>query len=85
MRILRLWRLLRHDAYLLLLASRRADRPRWLRPAVVLLLLFALEPANFAWPVLGVLDELVVLPFLLHALVKLSGADRLAPPDKVAS
>lgn len=82
MRLFRLWRLLSRDLRLLLFALRRADRPWWLLPATLLLLIFALEPANFALPALGVLDDLIVLPLLLRALVKLSGAERLAPPDK---
>lgn len=82
MRLFRLWRLLSRDLRLLLLALRRADRPWWLLPATLLLLIFALEPANFALPALGILDDLVLLPLLLRVLVKLSGAERLAPPDK---
>jgi uncharacterized membrane protein YkvA (DUF1232 family) len=82
MRLFRLWRLLGRDLRLLLLALRSAERPWWLLPATVLLLIFALEPANFALPALGILDDLVVLPLLLRALVKLSGAQRLAQPDQ---
>jgi uncharacterized membrane protein YkvA (DUF1232 family) len=81
-RLFRLWRLLGRDLRLLLIALRRADRPWWLLPATLLLLIFALEPANFALPALGILDDLLVLPLLLRALVMLSGAERLAPPDK---
>jgi uncharacterized membrane protein YkvA (DUF1232 family) len=78
MRLFRLWRLMNRDARLLLLALRRADRQWWLLPAVLLLLVFALDPANFALPALGLVDDLVLLPLLLHLLVKFSGADRLA-------
>jgi uncharacterized membrane protein YkvA (DUF1232 family) len=77
MRFFRLWHLLGRDLRLLLRALRRRDRPRWLLPAVALLLLFALDPANFLLPALGIVDDLVLLPLLLHALVKLSGADRI--------
>ena len=31
-------------------------------------MLFALEPFNFAFPILGVVDDLVVLPLLLRIL-----------------
>jgi uncharacterized membrane protein YkvA (DUF1232 family) len=78
MRLYRLWRLISQDARLLLLALRNPDRPRWLLPAVVLLALFALDPANLALPPLGLIDDLVLLPLLMHLLVRLSGADRLA-------
>lgn len=76
MRLLRLWRLVSRDARLLLAALRRPNRPWWLLPATVVLLVFALEPANFALPILGIVDDLVILPLLLRGLVKLSGADR---------
>jgi uncharacterized membrane protein YkvA (DUF1232 family) len=77
MRLLRLWRVMHRDARLILLALRRADRPWWLLPAVLLILFFALDPLNLALPTLGILDELIVLPLLLRAVVKLAGADRL--------
>lgn len=68
-RMLLLWRVGRQDLGLLWFALRHPGRPRWLLPAAGLLALFALEPANFALPVLGAVDELVLLPLLLHALV----------------
>jgi uncharacterized membrane protein YkvA (DUF1232 family) len=67
------------DIRLILLALRRADRPRWLLPAVLLILFFALDPLNLALPTLGILDDLIVLPLLLRAVVKLAGADSLPP------
>lgn len=73
MRLLRLWRLMHRDVRLICRALRRADRPRWLLPAVLLLLFFALDPLNLALPTLGILDELIVLPLLLRAVVKLAG------------
>ena len=45
------------------------SRPLWLLPAAGLLALFALAPANFAIPLLGAIDDLVLLPIFLHALV----------------
>jgi hypothetical protein len=41
-------------------------------PAALVLLLFALEPFNFAVPLLGAVDDLLLLPLLLHGLVKLA-------------
>jgi len=55
---------------LLWFALRRPNRPLWLLPAVVLLGLYALEPANFAIPVLGVVDDVILLPLALHILVR---------------
>jgi uncharacterized membrane protein YkvA (DUF1232 family) len=83
MRLLRLWRLMYHDVRLILLALRRQDRPWWLLPAVLLILFFALDPLNLEVPMLGILDDLIVLPLLLRGVVKLAGADRLAPPHTV--
>ena len=68
-RLLLLWRVGRQDLRLLWFALRHPGRPLWLLPATGLLALFALEPANFALPLLGAVDELVLLPLLLHALV----------------
>ena len=68
-RLLLLWRVGRHDLRLLWLALRHPNRPVWLLPATGLLAVFALEPANFAIPLLGAIDDLVLLPILLHALV----------------
>jgi len=55
---------------LLWFALRHRDRPAWLWPAVGLLALYALEPFNFAFPALGVVDDLVLLPIALQVLVK---------------
>jgi uncharacterized membrane protein YkvA (DUF1232 family) len=78
MRLLRLWRLMHQDVRLILLALRRADRPWWLLPVVLLILFFALDPLNLALPTLGILDDLIVLPLMLRAVVKLAGADHPA-------
>jgi uncharacterized membrane protein YkvA (DUF1232 family) len=69
-RLLRLWRTGGRDLGLLWAALRHPGRPIWLWPAVLVLGVYALEPFNFAFPVLGVVDDLVILPFLLHLLVK---------------
>jgi len=74
-RLLRLWRLLRHDWRLLVFALRHPARPIWLWPAVILLGLYAIEPFNFAIPVLGVVDDLVVVPLVLHLLLSLLPRD----------
>ena len=68
-RQLLLWRVGRSDLRLLWAALHQPSRPVWLLPAAGLLALFALEPANFAIPLLGAVDDLVLLPILLHALV----------------
>lgn len=67
-RIFRLWKLSGRDLRILWTALRHPDRPAWLLPASLALGFFALDPVNFAIPVLGVVDDLVLLPLLLHAL-----------------
>ena len=56
--IKRLWRALKHP-----------DRPAWLMPAAILLAFFALDPLNLAMPMLGAVDDLVLLPLALRALL----------------
>ena len=74
-RLLLLWRVGRQDLHLLWFALRHRSRPVWLLPAAGLLAFFALEPANFAIPVLGAIDDLVLLPIVLHAVVGLLPAE----------
>jgi uncharacterized membrane protein YkvA (DUF1232 family) len=77
-RLFRLWRLSGQDLRLLWMALRHPNRPRWLIPASIALAFFALEPFNFAIPFLGVVDDVFVLPLLLHILAKFA-----APASKV--
>jgi uncharacterized membrane protein YkvA (DUF1232 family) len=67
-KIFKLWRMSRNDLRLLWSALRRPNRPSWLLPATLALAFFAFEPLNFAVPLLGVLDDLFLLPLLLHGL-----------------
>jgi uncharacterized membrane protein YkvA (DUF1232 family) len=71
-RIFRLWRMSRNDLRAVWLALRHPNRPAWLLPATLALGFFALEPFNFAIPVLGVVDDLFLLPLLLHGLAKIA-------------
>jgi len=75
LRFLRLWRLIGKDLRLLWFALRHPRRPFWLLPAAVLLGLYALDPVNFAVPLAGVGDDLVLIPLVLHWLLKLLPAD----------
>lgn len=65
-----LWRASRSDLRILWLALRSPGRPAWLLPATVLLGMYALSPFNFAIPPLGLIDDLVLVPMLLHWLVR---------------
>jgi len=71
MRWLRLWRLVATDLRLLWFALRHPRRPIWLWPVTVVLLLYALDPVNFALPFAGMIDDLVLIPLLVHLVVRL--------------
>ena len=73
-RLLRLWRLGGQDLRLLFFALQHPKRPRWLIPVAIAMACFAIEPFNFAIPFIGVVDDLFILPLLLHAVVKLAVA-----------
>jgi uncharacterized membrane protein YkvA (DUF1232 family) len=62
----------RNDLRLVWLALRHPNRPAWLLPTTLALGFFALEPFNFAIPVLGVIDDFFLLPLLLHGLAKIA-------------
>jgi len=74
-RLLRLWRLVGKDLQLLWFALRHPRRPFWLVPAVVLLALYAIDPLNLAIPFAGVVDDVVLIPLLLHLLLRLLPAE----------
>ena len=70
LRLLRFWRLGANDLRLIWYALRHPQRPFWLLPVAALLALYALDPANLAVPVLGVIDDFLLLPLLLHVVVR---------------
>lgn len=70
-RLLRLWRLVAGDLRLLWFALWHRRRPIWLWPVAVILGLYALDPVNFALPFAGVIDDLVLVPLLVHLVVTL--------------
>ena len=58
-----LWHALRHPA-----------RPAWLRPAVALVALYLLSPIDLipdVLPVIGIVDDLVLIPLLISWMVRL--------------
>ncbi len=63
------WRQGGRDLRLLWRALKHPDRPAWLLPASLLLAFFALDPLNLAMPMLGAVDDLVILPLALRALL----------------
>lgn len=70
-RLLRLWRLVAADLNLLWFALWHRHRPFWLWPVVVVLGLYALDPVNFALPLAGIVDDVVLIPLLVHLVVRL--------------
>jgi uncharacterized membrane protein YkvA (DUF1232 family) len=69
-RLFSFWRWARQDLSFLWFALRQPGRPAWLWPAAAFLALYAVDPANFALPMLGAVDDFVLLPVALHLLLK---------------
>ncbi|MFY8087494.1 MAG: YkvA family protein [Rubrivivax sp.] len=72
-RISVLWTVVRGDARLLWRALRHPGAPAWLKWGTALLVLYLVSPVDLlpdALPILGVLDDLVVIPMVLHAMLK---------------
>jgi len=72
-RLTLLWSLVRGDAQLLWFALRHPLAPRWLKPAVALMALYLLSPVDLlpdTLPLLGMVDDLVLLPLALGFVVK---------------
>ncbi len=74
-RLLRLWRVGAQDVRLLWYALRHPNRPLWLLPVAALLTFYAIEPLNLAVPVLGVVDDFLLLPLVLHCVVRFLPSD----------
>ncbi|MBB2999845.1 MAG: hypothetical protein V4793_18150 [Paraburkholderia tropica] len=64
-----LLKIVRGDARVLWFALRQPNRPAWLVPSAALLTLYALAPFNIALPLVGVVDDGIVVPVLLHLMV----------------
>ncbi len=84
-RLIRLWRMGGQDLRFLLKALRQPGRPPWLLPALLALMFFAIEPLNFALPVLGIIDDFVLLPLLLRGLARLAAGSMRSRDDRVVS
>ncbi len=64
-----LWTVIRGDARLLLRAWNHPGSPVWLKPAVIGMVLYVISPIDLipdAIPVLGVLDDLVLIPLAMR-------------------
>lgn len=72
-RLVLLWAVVRGDARMLWLALKHPLQPRWLKPAVALVLLYLLSPVDLIpdfIPLLGVLDDIVLVPLALRAILQ---------------
>jgi uncharacterized membrane protein YkvA (DUF1232 family) len=73
-RLTLLWVLIRGDARRLWFALRHPAAPGWLKPATALLLLYLISPLDLvpdALPVVGIVDDLVLLPLAVHWLLSM--------------
>ena len=68
-RLALMWNLLRGDARQLWFALRHPDAPGWLKLGTALIVLFAISPIN-AIPVIGFVDELVLVPLAIRFLLR---------------
>ena len=73
-RLMLLWTLLRGDARSVVRAWRHPQVPGWFKPAVALCLLYLVSPFDLlpeALPLIGVVDDLVLVPLALHWLLSM--------------
>ena len=81
-----MWRISRNDLKLLWFALKHRDRPIWLLPAAIALTLYALAPFNLVIPLLGIVDDMILVPLALHYLLRFlprSVADSFTQRDAV--
>ncbi len=72
-RLTLLWAVLRGDARRLWFALRHPAAPRWLKLGTALIVLYVLSPIDLIpdfVPVIGVLDDLVLVPLAIRWLLK---------------
>lgn len=82
-RITLFWTVLRGDARELWWALRHPQAPGWLKLGAALIVLYVLSPIDLipdAIPFLGVVDDVILVPFAIRFLLK-----RLPPPIAAAA
>lgn len=68
-----LWTVVRGDARLLWLALKHPLAPRWLKPAVALMVIYVVSPVDLipdVVPFLGVMDDVVLVPLAIRFVLK---------------
>lgn len=72
-RLLALWAVVRGDATRLFHALRHPEAPGWLKVGTALLLLYLLSPIDLipdVIPVLGVVDDLIIIPAVIRWMLR---------------
>jgi uncharacterized membrane protein YkvA (DUF1232 family) len=72
-RLLALWTVVRGDAKSLFHALRHPEAPSWLKVGTALLLLYLLSPIDLVpdvIPVLGVVDDLIIIPAVIRWMLR---------------
>ena len=72
-RVSLLWWVVRGDAGLLWLGLRHPQAPGWLKPSLALVALYLVSPIDLVpdvLPVLGVMDDMVLVPLALAFIVQ---------------
>jgi uncharacterized membrane protein YkvA (DUF1232 family) len=72
-RIALLWTVLRGDARTLWFALRHPDAPRWLKVGTAMIVLYVISPIDLipdVLPVVGLVDDLVLVPLAIGWLLK---------------
>lgn len=71
-RLMVLWAVIRGDARRLWFALRHPAAPRWLKLGAALIVLYVLSPIDLipdALPIIGVVDDLVLVPLAIRWLL----------------
>ena len=79
----RLWRVVRGDARLMWVALRHPQAPLWLKLGAAGMLLYLLSPVDLipdVVPILGVVDDLVLLPLVMRWMLGRLPAHLFEPP-----
>jgi uncharacterized membrane protein YkvA (DUF1232 family) len=72
-RVAALWSVVRGDAKRLWIALRHPMAPGWLKAGAALVALYLISPIDLipdTLPILGVMDDLVVVPMAIRAMLK---------------
>jgi uncharacterized membrane protein YkvA (DUF1232 family) len=71
-RLSMLWVVVKGDARLLWRALRHPLAPNWLKPAAALLALYLISPIDLipdAFPIIGMMDDVVLIPLAIRFLL----------------